>query len=251
LYNLKQHSFKITNSSEVSVWNTIDACRIWLGYKYAVSLWHYTEFLLCLKDNTRSNLKEYKSGEKSDDNTEIDVKHATEKKDDSICGHDSFSKQDSAPPSEKKMPPEPELGLKKLNKEEHNLSHSVKGDEKKLDSRDDTFGRRDDRVASRDDISRSRWGDRFGRRDVGFNRGNRNRNGNWLPRSDQRDRFRGRGPPRGRERFSGARFRGGNQLQQATGQQTDRWKHDKYEEANQSPTNEDEQIAKIEELLAL
>jgi hypothetical protein len=177
------------------------------------------------------------------------MKYTTKKKGDSGCGHDGFSKQDSAPPSEKKMPPEPDLGLNKLNKE-HDSSNSVKSDEKKLDGRDDTFGRRDDRVASRDYVSRPRWDDRLGRRDVGFNRDG-NRNGNWLPRSDQRDRFRGRGPPRGRERFSGARFRGGNQLQQTIGAQTDRWKHDKYEEANQSPTNENEQIAKIEELLAL
>lgn len=174
------------------------------------------------------------------------MKHATKKKDDCGSGHDGFSKQDSAQPSEKKMPPEPELGLKKLNKE-HKLSDSAKSDEKKPDTRYDTSGRRDDRVVSRENPSRSWRDDKFGRRSGGFNRGN----GNRLPRNDNRDRFRGQGPPRGRERFSGARFRDGNQLQQVTGTQTDRWKHDKYEEANQSPTNEDDQIAKVEKLLAL
>lgn len=217
---------------------------------YHVSLLHLTELLLCLKDNTRSDLREHRFAEKLNEKTEVEAKHTTKRKDYSRRGDDSFFKLDPGLPSEKKMPPEPELGMKTLNKEHISLD-SAKNDEKKLDTRDDTFGRRDGRVVSRENLSRSWRDDRFGRREGGFNRGNENRNGNWLPRNDYRDRFSGRGPPRGQERFSSARFSDRNQMQRVTGAQTDRWKHDKYEEANQSLTNEDDEIAKVEKLLAL
>lgn len=207
-------------------------------------------FLLCLKDNTRSDLREHRFAEELNEKTEVEVKHTTKRKDYSRRGDDSFFKLDPGLPSEKKMPPEPELCMKTLNKEHKSLD-SAKNDEKKLDTRDDTFGRRDGRVVSRENLSRSRRDDRFGRREGGFNRGNENRNGNWLPRNDYRDRFSGRGPPRGHERFSSARFSDRNQMQHVTGAQTDRWKHDKYEEANQSLTNEEDEIAKVEKLLAL
>lgn len=75
--------------------------------------------------------------------------------------------------------------------------------------------------------------------------GGGNGSGNGVRRNDFRDKFRGRGPPRGRERFSSARLGDGNRLQQRSGAQTERWKHDKYEDAKQSPTNEEEQIAKV------
>ncbi|XP_008787186.1 uncharacterized protein LOC103705303 [Phoenix dactylifera] len=65
-----------------------------------------------------------------------------------------------------------------------------------------------------------------------------------------RDRFGGRGM-RGRERFSG-RYGEGSTYRQG-GFQVEKWKHDLFDEANRSPTpkNEEEQIAKVEALLAL
>ncbi|KAF3332510.1 protein CASC3 [Carex littledalei] len=203
-------------------------------------------------DNMRSDLREHRSAEKLNEKTEVEAKHTTRKNDYSVRDQDRLFQLDSGLPSEKKMPPEsePELGLKTPNKEPK-LLDSAKNDEKKLDTRDDTFRRRDDRVVSREKLSRPWRDDRFGRREGGFNRENENRNGNWLPRNDYRDRFSGRAPPRGRERFSSARFSDRNQLQHVTGAQTDRWKHDKYEEANQSLTNEEDEIAKVEQLLAL
>lgn len=65
-----------------------------------------------------------------------------------------------------------------------------------------------------------------------------------------RDRFGGRGM-RGRERFGG-RYGERNTYRQG-GFQVEKWKHDLFEEANRSPTpkNEEEQIAKVEALLAL
>ncbi|KAJ1686967.1 hypothetical protein LUZ63_018357 [Rhynchospora breviuscula] len=197
-------------------------------------------------DKTRSNLKEHRSGEESNEKTEIEVKHTSKKKADSGWDHDRFVQPDLDLLSEKKRLVEPELGLKRPNAEQKS-SDFANIDEKKTDTRDDRFSRRDDRVVSRENLPRSWRDDRFARRGGGFNRGN----GNGVHRNDFRDRFRGQGPPRGRDRYNGPRLRDGHQQQQTSGVQTDRWKHDKYEEANQSLNNEEDQIAKVEALLAL
>ncbi|KAJ4820129.1 hypothetical protein LUZ62_032695 [Rhynchospora pubera] len=201
-------------------------------------------------DKTRSNLKEHRSGEKSNVKTEIEMKHTSKKKADSGWDHDRFVQPDLDLLSEKKRPVEPELGLKTPNAE-HKSSDFANIDKKKNDTRDDRFSRRDDRVVSRENLPRSWRVDRFTRREGGFNRGNGTGNGNGVQRNDFRDRFRGRGPPRGRDRYNGPRLRDGHQQQQTSGAQTDKWKHDKYEEANQSLNNEEDQIAKVEALLAL
>lgn len=63
-----------------------------------------------------------------------------------------------------------------------------------------------------------------------------------------RDRYSGGGGSyRGRERFNG---RLGQRRQ--SGEPVDKWKHDLFDEANRSPTpkNEEDQIAKVEALLA-
>ncbi|MQM22377.1 hypothetical protein Taro_055428 [Colocasia esculenta] len=62
----------------------------------------------------------------------------------------------------------------------------------------------------------------------------------------------GRGGARGRDRYEGRNW-DRNQSRFAAGKQVERWKHDLFDEANRSPTpkNEDDQIAKIEALLAL
>lgn len=66
-----------------------------------------------------------------------------------------------------------------------------------------------------------------------------------------RERFSTGGGFRGRERFNG-RYGERNQDRQG-GFHVEKWKHDLYDEANRSPTpkNEEDQIAKVEALLAL
>lgn len=61
-----------------------------------------------------------------------------------------------------------------------------------------------------------------------------------------RERHNGGGTYRGRERFSG------RQDHRPSGLPVDKWKHDLYHEANRSPTpkHEEDQIAKVEALLA-
>uniref|UniRef100_A0A0D9VQW3 Btz domain-containing protein n=1 Tax=Leersia perrieri TaxID=77586 RepID=A0A0D9VQW3_9ORYZ len=75
------------------------------------------------------------------------------------------------------------------------------------------------------------------------NSGQRNGHDSW-------GRFAGRG--RGRDRFNN-QYDGGNSMHQAAGDQAEKWKHDLYDQTNRSPTpkTEEEQIAKIEALLAL
>ncbi|KAF0914216.1 hypothetical protein E2562_027793 [Oryza meyeriana var. granulata] len=66
---------------------------------------------------------------------------------------------------------------------------------------------------------------------------------------DSQGRFAGRG--RGRDRFNNP-YDGRNSMHQAAGDQAEKWKHDLYDQTNRSPTpkTEEEQIAKIEALLA-
>lgn len=66
-----------------------------------------------------------------------------------------------------------------------------------------------------------------------------------------RERFNAGGGSRGRERFNG-RYGDRNQDRQG-GFHVEKWKHDLFDEANRSPTpkNEEDQIAKVEALLAL
>ncbi|KAL5217842.1 hypothetical protein ABZP36_018526 [Zizania latifolia] len=67
---------------------------------------------------------------------------------------------------------------------------------------------------------------------------------------DSRGRFAGRG--RGRDRLNSP-YGGRNNTFQAAGDQAEKWKHDLYDQTNRSPTpkTEEEQIAKVEALLAL
>ncbi|XVF44985.1 hypothetical protein PTKIN_Ptkin02bG0169000 [Pterospermum kingtungense] len=68
--------------------------------------------------------------------------------------------------------------------------------------------------------------------------------GDQVPR--RRDAPRGGGDFRGRDRF------GGRQGYHSGGTRVEKWKHDLFDEANKSPPrkNEDDQIAKVESLLA-
>ncbi|MQL92678.1 hypothetical protein Taro_025313 [Colocasia esculenta] len=64
-----------------------------------------------------------------------------------------------------------------------------------------------------------------------------------------RERFGCGGAVRGRDRYNG---RYGERIQNQVGGSQDRWKHDLFDEANRSPTpkNEEDEIAKVEALLA-
>ncbi|XXG64792.1 hypothetical protein AAC387_Pa05g2649 [Persea americana] len=85
------------------------------------------------------------------------------------------------------------------------------------------------------------------------------RAGDWGPHRGEiqrvgyssRERFNAGGGSRGRERFNG-RYGDRNQDRQG-GFHVEKWKHDLFDEANRSPTpkNEEDQIAKVEALLAL
>nr|CAB3496751.1 unnamed protein product [Digitaria exilis] len=71
-------------------------------------------------------------------------------------------------------------------------------------------------------------------------------------RSDSRGRFPGRGGV-DRDRFSNPYGGRGNAYNQSSGDQEEKWKHDLYDQSNSSPPpkTEEEQIAKVEALLAL
>ncbi|CAD5185073.1 unnamed protein product, partial [Musa acuminata subsp. malaccensis] len=83
------------------------------------------------------------------------------------------------------------------------------------------------------------WGDRYHQRNETYRAGYQSRE-----RHGSRD-------TRGRETFAG-RYGEKNTYRQS-GLQVERWRHDLFDEANRSPTpkNEEEQIAKVEALLAL
>uniref|UniRef100_A0A0E0CWU0 Btz domain-containing protein n=1 Tax=Oryza meridionalis TaxID=40149 RepID=A0A0E0CWU0_9ORYZ len=97
-----------------------------------------------------------------------------------------------------------------------------------------------------------RHGGPFGRPDGrGMRRGfSDHRNAGQRNGYDSWGRFAGRG--RGRDRFNNP-YDGRNSMHQAAGDQAEKWKHDLYDQTNRSPTpkTEEEQIAKIEALLAL
>ncbi|CAL4938132.1 unnamed protein product [Urochloa decumbens] len=69
---------------------------------------------------------------------------------------------------------------------------------------------------------------------------------------DSRGRFPGRGGM-DRDRFSSPYGGRGNMYHQTSGDQEEKWKHDLYDQSNRSPPpkTEEEQIAKVEALLAL
>ncbi|CAM0871677.1 unnamed protein product [Alopecurus aequalis] len=68
---------------------------------------------------------------------------------------------------------------------------------------------------------------------------------------DSRGRFAGRGG-RGRDRFD-YQYGGRNNMHESAGDETEKWKHDLYDQTDSTPApmTEEEQIAKVEALLAL
>ncbi|XP_052210648.1 protein decapping 5 [Diospyros lotus] len=73
----------------------------------------------------------------------------------------------------------------------------------------------------------------------------------WRGSFQSRDRYGGGNNYRGRDRFSG-RGGGGGGYRPSTVRVVEKWKHDLFEEANRSPSpkNEEDQIVKVEALLA-
>ncbi|KAI0525065.1 hypothetical protein KFK09_004455 [Dendrobium nobile] len=163
-----------------------------------------------------------------------------------VWRHDRFHELESrAPPSkkrpafrEKKLPAEPPTDTaatgpdkaKLSTREQPDLATAKRGEER-VDKPDRTFMRADDR--------HERRGDGF------YHRGELQRNVD----PSRRERYagmRGRG-----DRFN-ARY-GERDSNRAGGFEVEKWKHDLFDEANRSPPpkNEEEQIAKVEALLAL
>ncbi|XP_043712923.1 uncharacterized protein LOC122661558 isoform X2 [Telopea speciosissima] len=161
-----------------------------------------------------------------------------------VWRHDGFFELEAEPsaPSkkrpafrEKKMPPDSDT------------AGSVKGTES---VKQDVV----DRMVSGGERKEERGG--LSRRDV--DRTERSRPGDLEPihRGERsvppsRERFRGSGSFRGRDKFSG--WHGEKNQYHSSSFRAEKWKHDLFDEANRSPTpkNEEEQIAKVEALLAL
>ncbi|KAJ4963041.1 hypothetical protein NE237_022980 [Protea cynaroides] len=160
----------------------------------------------------------------------------------SVWRHDGFFELEAEPPAsskkrpafrEKKMAPDSDTvgSTKAMESDQNLLDHMVSGGEKKEErgglSRCDL-----------DRTERSHPGDR-----EPIHRGER-----VVP---PRERFRGSGSFRGREKFSGRQVEK-NQYHSSSFR-AEKWKHDLFDEANRSPTpkNEEDQIAKVEALLAL
>lgn len=89
----------------------------------------------------------------------------------------------------------------------------------------------------------SRHPGRYGRPFAGERDANRGET--WRGKFPSRDRYHGNGDYRGRDRFNSRQVHNPSKV-------VEKWKHDLYDEANKSPTpkNEEDQIAKIEALLA-
>ncbi|XP_042493427.1 uncharacterized protein LOC122073012 isoform X2 [Macadamia integrifolia] len=161
----------------------------------------------------------------------------------SVWRHDGFFELEAEPPApskkrpafrEKKMPPDSDTAgsVKATESVKQNL----------LDCRESGGERKEERGG-------------FSRRDL--DRTERSCPGDMEPihRGERvvppRERFRGSGSFRGRDKFSG---RHGEKIQYHSNSfRAEKWKHDLFDEANRSPTpkNEEDQIAKVEALLAL
>lgn len=202
------------------------------------------------KDTGRGNLKE-PSSDTVDKNMVSDMQKRSGKAKAQAkeWKHDGFFELEGQTPiprkrpafREKKMPAEKDPiisppGLDSRNRHDQQSNEASRREEKINNMRgykpersfsraDDKYDKRDERHLQRNEMHRS-----------GF-------------QSMERHSIR---ETRGRERFSG-RYGGEQRPYLQTGFQIEKWKHDLYDEGNRSPTpeNEEEQIAKVEALLAL
>lgn len=173
--------------------------------------------------------------------------------DKSVWRHDGFYElQADAPPSRKR----PAFREKKFSPEDGNAT-SATATESAKQSHVDRSNLSGARREERGDY-RSHGSDKLKRTFTEANERSA-RTGDEGPRRGEmqsggyssRDRFRNGGGFRGRDRFNG-RYGETNQNRQG-GLHVEKWKHDLFDEANKSPNskNEEDQIAKVEALLAL
>ncbi|XP_006649585.1 vicilin-like seed storage protein At2g18540 [Oryza brachyantha] len=171
---------------------------------------------------------------------------------DSTWKHDGFFQmEEEAHPAKRRPPPFNEMGMPLEGKESATAVTEPDSGSHKHDQDGPTSAVGEER---RDYHPRGfdRHGGPFVRPDGrGMRRGfSDHRNAGQRNAYDSWGRFAGRG--RGRERFNNS-YDGRNSMHQAVGDQAEKWKHDLYDQTNRSPTpkTEEEQIAKIEALLAL
>eukprot|EP00252_Welwitschia_mirabilis_P015090 TRINITY_DN33224_c0_g1_i2.p1 TRINITY_DN33224_c0_g1~~TRINITY_DN33224_c0_g1_i2.p1 ORF type:complete len:242 (+),score=54.84 TRINITY_DN33224_c0_g1_i2:331-1056(+) len=172
---------------------------------------------------------------------------------DIVWRHDKFHESEASEPREKR---------KRVFREIKSVPEDTHPEGKASTITDKSEGH--DKVQSRNDVKESqcepkRWPEGQRDREQALTRGD-HRRGRWLERDSRNDNFLSRGRynsgrangVRGRERFN--MQRGPNERNAFRSQTSDneKWKHDLFEQANRSPTpkNEEDQMAKIEALLA-
>lgn len=187
------------------------------------------------------------------DNLQVMVEQDLQQKDgDSTWKHDGFFQLEEEAPLAKRRPPFQEM---KMSQEQESAPSVTE-----LDSRS---GKPDQpgTTAAMMRNERAHYHPRgFGNRrsfvrpdDRSFRRGFPDHRGDGhRPGYDSRGRFPGRGRI-DRDRFHHNPNVWRSNEYQATGDQGEKWKHDLYDQSNRSPTpkTEEEQIAKVEALLAL
>ena len=167
------------------------------------------------------------------------VEQAQQQRDvDSTWKHDGFFKLEEEAPVAKRRPGFKEVGMPLEGHESALTEPDAKS--RKPDQPGLTSGMGEERrnYHSRDD--RGTWRGFSDYRSAG------QRNG-----YDSRGRFAGRGG-RGRDRFD-YQYGGRSNMHEAGGDETEKWKHDLYDQTDSTPApmTEEEQIAKVEALLAL
>ncbi|KAL6648619.1 hypothetical protein ACP70R_012843 [Stipagrostis hirtigluma subsp. patula] len=169
---------------------------------------------------------------------------------DSTWRHDGFFKLEEEAPLAKRRPPFQEM---KMSQEQESGAVVTEPDTRswKLDQTGSSSAVRDERrnYHARGFGNHRPFGrpdDRSFRRGFPEHRSDGQRNG-----YDSRGRFAGR-VGMDRDRFNNP-YGGRNNAHQTTDDQQEKWKHDLYDQTNRSPTpkTEEEQIAKVEALLAL
>lgn len=174
---------------------------------------------------------------------ELHRPHRTE--DSNVWRHDRFLELETDAPPARKRPAFREKKIEAIPETETATATAANGSEtgRLHTARKEERGHFSRSLESRPDPRADERN--FKRGDGPFQRGEMQKGG-YQPR----ERF-GGGSTRGRDRFSG--HYGDRNTHRPAGFQVEKWKHDLFDEANMSPPpkNEEEQIAKVEALLAL
>lgn len=186
---------------------------------------------------------------------------AKEEGSDKVWRHDGFFELEANKPQEKRRPAfreskvvsqDGDSGSKTAVTNDKRDGYNKVADSIKREGRGDANERQHEVEMSSERVSEGGWRGR----DNNVQRSEDVERGRWLERDPHNDRFQNRGrfssSLRGRER-PGRQFDGSerNQFRSRTFS-AEKWKHDLFDQANRSPTpkNEEDQIAKIEALLA-